>query len=153
MRRIEDEDVQVGVRVRGELGQPELSTFSRPAMEESRALHYLLTGRAPEAGENTDLAVSGLLLQLGSAGATRVGGNVMQGFGIKDFELASRQVEGGTEVHLSGYLTPDLYLRYGVSTFDKINTFRLRYRLSESFHVEAVSGIENAVDFLYSFER
>ena len=65
----------------------------------------------------------------------------------------TREVEGGTEVHLSGYVLPDLYLRYGMSTFDKANTFRLRYRLRRSVYVEAVSGIENAVDFLYSFER
>jgi translocation and assembly module TamB len=56
-------------------------------------------------------------------------------------------------VQLSGYLTPDLYLRYGVSTFEKVNTFRLRYRLTPRFFVEAVSGVENAVDFLYSFSR
>jgi translocation and assembly module TamB len=122
-------------------------------MEESRAMHYLLTGRAPDAAGNSDLAVTSMLMQLGVAGASKFTGNVMQGFGIQDFQLATREVEGGTEVHLSGYLLPDLYLRYGVSTFDKVNTFRLRYRLRRSFYVEAVSGIENAVDFLYSFER
>ena len=92
-------------------------------------------------------------MQLGIAGASKVTGNVLQGFGVQDFQLATREVAGGTEVHLSGYVLPDLYLRYGVSTFDKVNTFRLRYRLHRSFYVEAVSGIENAVDFLYSFER
>jgi translocation and assembly module TamB len=153
VRRIEDENIQVGVRVRGDLREPQLSTFSRPAMEESRAMHYLLTGRAPDAAGNSDLAVTSMLMQLGVAGASKFTGNVMQGFGIQDFQLATREVEGGTEVHLSGYLLPDLYLRYGVSTFDKVNTFRLRYRLRRSFYVEAVSGIENAVDFLYSFER
>ncbi len=153
IRRIEDENIQVGVRVRGDLRDPELSSYSRPAMEESRAMHYLLTGRAPDAGGNSDLAVAGMLMQLGAAGASKLTGNVLSGFGIQDFQLATREVEGGTEVHLSGYLSPDLYLRYGVSTFDKVNTFRLRYRLHKSFFVEAVSGIENAVDFLYSFER
>lgn len=153
VRRIEDENIQVGVRVRGYLSEPQLSTFSRPAMEESRALHYLLTGRAPAAGGNSDLVVASMLMQLGVAGASGVTGNVLRGFGIQDFQLSTREVEGGTEVHLSGYVLPDLYLRYGMSTFDKANTFRLRYRLRRSVYVEAVSGIENAVDFLYSFER
>ena len=153
VRRIDDENIQVGVRVRGDLRDPKLSTFSRPAMEESRAMHYLLTGRPPSAGGNSDLVVASMLMQLGVAGASGVTGNVLRGFGIQDFQLATREVEGGTEVHLSGYLRPDLYLRYGVSTFDKVNTFRLRYRLRRSVYVEAVSGIENAVDFLYSFER
>jgi len=153
VRRIEDENLEVGVRVRGDLNDPELSAFSRPTMEESRALYYLLTGHAPDPGGNTELAVTGMLLSLGSAGASRITGDVMKHLGIRDFQLDTRQVTGGTEVHLSGYLLPDLYLRYGVSTFDRINTFRLRYRLKDAIHVEAVSGIENAVDFLYSFER
>jgi len=153
VRRIEDENIEVGVRVRGDLQDPELRTFSRPAMEESRALYYLLTGRAPDSGGNTELAVTRMLMALGGAGASRLTGGIARTFGIQDFQVDTSQVQGGTEVHLSGYLSPDLYLRYGVSTFDSINTFRLRYRLTDSFHVEAVSGIENAVDFLYSFER
>ena len=74
-------------------------------------------------------------------------------FGIEDFQIDARKVEGGTEVHLSGYLNPDIQFRYGVSTFDKVNTFRLRYRLAHQVFVEGISGVENAVDFLYSFER
>ena len=80
-------------------------------------------------------------------------GRVLGKLGIQDFQIDSRDVQGGTEVQLSGYITPDLYLRYGVSTFEKVNTFRLRYRLTPRFFVEAVSGVENAVDFLYSFHR
>ena len=153
IRRIEDDNVEVGVRVRGDLREPLISTFSRPAMEETLAMHYLLTGRKPDSGDNLDLAVSTMLMQLGMAGANRITGSAASRLGIQDFQLAARQVEGGTEVHLSGYLSPDLYLRYGVSTFDRINTFRLRYRLRGSFYIEAISGIENAIDFLYSFER
>lgn len=153
IRRIEDEDVQVGVRVRGELQDPVVSVFSRPGMEETLAMHYLLTGRKPEAGGNADLAVSGMLMQMGLAGANRITADAASRFGIQDFRVGARQVEGGTEVQLSGYLSPDLYLRYGRSTFDGINTFRLRYRLRGSFYVEAISGIENAIDFLYSFDR
>lgn len=153
IRRIEDEDVQVGIRVRGDLREPQTSVFSRPAMEETIALYYLLTGHRPDDVGNTDFAVTGMLMQLGLAGASRVTGAVASRFGIQDFQVGARQVEGGTEVQLSGYLSPDLYLRYGVSTFDRINTVRLRYRLRGSFYLEAISGIENAIDFLYSFER
>lgn len=153
VRRIEDEPVSVGVQVRGDAKAPELRVFSRPAMPESRALHYLLTGRAPAAGADNELAASSALMQLGIAGAGKVTGKVLGKLGIQDFQVDSRKVEGGTEVQLSGYLTPDIYLRYGVSTFEKVNTLRVRYRLTPRFFVEAVSGAESAVDFLYSFSR
>ena len=153
MRRIEDDPVEVGVQVRGDAKVPELKVFSRPAMPESRALHYLLTGRAPTSGTDNELALGSAMMQLGLSGAGKVTGKILGKLGIQDFQVDSRKVQGGTEVQLSGYITPDLYLRYGVSTFEKVNTFRLRYRLTPRFFVEAVSGVENAVDFLYSFSR
>jgi translocation and assembly module TamB len=153
VRRIEDEPVTVGVRVRGTAKQAELSVFSRPAMPESRALHYLLSGRPPAPGESAGLGAAGALVSIGAAGATQLTGGVLGKLGIADFEIGTRSVEGGTEVLLGGYITPDLYLRYGVSTLENVNTFRLRYRLTPKVFVEAISGIENAVDFLYSFER
>jgi len=153
VRRVENDETLVGVRVRGYAREPTVRVFSQPAMEENRALYYLLTGRAPDAESNMDLAVMTAMLQLGLAGTNKITGNVMQKFGVQDFQVDARQVEGGTEVHLSGYLSPDLYLRYGVSTFERVNTFRLRYRLRPRIFVEAISGIESAVDLLYSFER
>lgn len=152
-RTIEDEPIRVGVRVRGDARNPEVQVFSSPTMEENRALYYLLTGRAPAENTDTDLAVASVMMQMGLSGTSKLTGGLMQQFGIEDFQIDARKVEGGTEVHLSGYLTSDIQFRYGVSTFDKVNTFRLRYRLARQVFVEGISGVENAVDFLYSFER
>ncbi len=152
-RKIEDEPIRVGVRVRGDARNPDVQVFSSPPMEENRALYYLLTGRAPAADTDMDLAVASAMMQLGLSGASKLTGGIMQQFGIEDFQIDARKVEGGTEVHLSGYLSPDIQFRYGVSTFDKVNTFRLRYRLARQVFVEGISGVENAVDLLYSFDR
>lgn len=155
VRRIEDENVIAGVEVTGNVSAPKVSVFSRPAMDENRALYYLLTGRAPETDDeaNMQLAVATAMMQAGIAGTSNITGNVMETLGIQDFQVDARQVEGGTEVQLSGYLSPDLYLRYGVSTFDNVNTLRVRYRLAAKLFVEVISGIEDAIDLLYSFER
>jgi translocation and assembly module TamB len=141
------------VRVRGDARNPDVRVFSSPPMEENRALYYLLTGRAPAENTDTDLAVASVMMQMGLSGTSKLTGGLMHQFGIEDFQIDARKVEGGTEVHLSGYLTSDIQFRYGVSTFDKVNTFRLRYRLARQVFVEGISGVENAVDFLYSFER
>lgn len=155
VRRIEDENVIAGVEVTGNVSAPNLRVFSNPAMDENRALYYLLTGRAPETDDeaNMQLALATAMMQAGIAGTSKTTGNVMETLGIQDFQVDARQVEGGTEVQLSGYLSPDLYLRYGVSTFDNVNTLRVRYRLAAKLFVEVISGIEDAIDLLYSFER
>lgn len=161
VRRIEDEPVTVGVEVRGDAKEPLLKVFSQPTMPESRALYYLLTGRAPANaptsgsadGQDNELALGSAMMQLGIAGAGKATGKVLGRLGVEDFQVDSRKVDGGTEVQLSGYLTPALYLRYGVSTFDRVNTLRLRYRLTPKVFIEAISGVESAVDVLYSFSR
>lgn len=161
VRRIEDEPVTVGVEVRGDAKEPLLKVFSQPTMPESRALYYLLTGRAPANAptsgsadsQDNELALGSAMMQLGIAGAGKATGKVLGRLGVEDFQVDSRKVEGGTEVQLSGYLTPALYLRYGVSTFDRVNTLRLRYRLTPKVFIEAISGVESAVDVLYSFSR
>ena len=157
MRPIEEERVEVGIHVSGDAQTPVVRVFSRPVMDEQRALHYLLTGKAPPPEGGADFAVATALMQLGMAPTGKNTGNLLSRFGIRGFtvgtERATRGTLSGTEVHMSGYLSPDVYVRYSISTFDKVNTLRVRYRVRKSLYLEALSGIASAVDLLYSFEH
>ena len=42
--------------------------------------------------------------------------------------------------------------KYGVGIFDSIATLTLRYRLMPKLYLEAVSGVDQALDLLYQFE-
>lgn len=53
---------------------------------------------------------------------------------------------------MSGYVTKDLQIKYGVGIFDSLATLTLRYRLMPRLYLEAVSGIDQALDLLYQFE-
>ncbi|HAW92017.1 TPA: hypothetical protein DCX24_04140, partial [Candidatus Azambacteria bacterium] len=46
----------------------------------------------------------------------------------------------------------DLQVKYGIGIFEPIGEFTLRYRLMQSLYLEAVSGLDKAVDLLYRFE-
>ena len=50
-----------------------------------------------------------------------------------------------TKVHL-------LQVKYGVGIFNSLGEFTVRYRLMQDLYVEAVSGLDSAVDLLYQFE-
>ncbi len=52
----------------------------------------------------------------------------------------------------SGYLSPKLQLKYGVGIFNSLGEFTLRYELMKNLYLEAVQGLDSAVDVLYKFE-
>ena len=67
----------------------------------------------------------------------------------------SENTEGvgdSSQVVVSGYVLPGLQVKYGVGIFDSIATLTLRYRLMPKLYLEAVSGVDQALDLLYQFE-
>ncbi|MGQ7843609.1 translocation/assembly module TamB domain-containing protein [Granulosicoccus sp. 3-233] len=59
----------------------------------------------------------------------------------------------GGSYTLGKYLTPDLYVSYGIGLFDAINTFNMRYRLTDKLAVEAESGSGSSADLIYTIEK
>ena len=59
----------------------------------------------------------------------------------------------GASYTLGTYLTPELYVSYGIGLFDAISTFNLRYKLTEKLALEAASGLNNSADLIYTIER
>ncbi|HET8731695.1 MAG TPA: translocation/assembly module TamB domain-containing protein, partial [Moraxellaceae bacterium] len=55
-----------------------------------------------------------------------------------------------TQFTVSGYLSPKLYLRYGVGIFTPVNTATLRYKINSHVYLEAVSSLESAIDVFYN---
>ena len=152
-RRIKDADITVAVNVRGTIAQPFITITSQPSMSSNEALSYLLTGRSIDtlqsgeaanvnrAAEN--LAVSGGGLLLGGLG-TRLG---------LDEVSVERTGEDDTSVVLGKALSPKLYVSYGISIAEAINTIKLRYTLNERWALKAEAGIEQSADIEYRIER
>ncbi|RDB43382.1 translocation/assembly module TamB [Halomonas sp. DQ26W] len=147
---ITDDGVIAGLRVSGFAAEPSLQIFSEPAMDEASALSYLLRGRAPRDGD-TDGALTAALvgLTLGQTGGAV--GAIGQAFGIDDLALDTAGMGDESQVVVSGYLTEDLRISYGVGIFSPIAELTLRYTLWRNLYVQAVSGAAQAVDLVYTF--
>ena len=50
------------------------------------------------------------------------------------------------------YLSPSLYVSYGIGLFDPISTLRLRYLLSERWTLQAETGAETGADVVFKVE-
>jgi translocation and assembly module TamB len=143
--------VIAGLRVSGSASAPSLSVFSEPAMEESRALSYLLRGRAPNDTESDNSALTSALIGLSLSRTGGAIGQVGEVFGIGDLALDTAGSGDESEVVVSGQLSDDLRVSYGVGVFEPIAELTLRYTLWRNLYLQAVSGAAQAVDLVYSF--
>ena len=147
-----EDDVTAGVRVTGMADAPKVEIFSDPALSQQEALSYLLRGQGlKNSGSDSD-ALTSALVGLGVAQSGQVVGKIGETFGVSNLALDTAGVGDSQQVQVSGYVLPGLQVKYGVGIFDSLATLTLRYRLMPKLYLEAVSGIDQALDLLYQFE-
>ncbi len=147
-----ENDVIAGVRVTGSADQPKAEVFSDPAMSQQEALSYLVRGQGLDSGQSDSAAMTSMLIGMGVAQSGQVVGKIGETFGVSNLALDTEGVGDSSQVVVSGYVLPGLQVKYGVGIFDSLATLTLRYRLMPKLYVEAVSGIDQALDLLYQFE-
>lgn len=145
------DDVTAGVKVTGPASEPTVTIFSDPAMPQANALSYLLRGQDID-GEAGGNAMTTTLIGLSLAKSGRVVGEIGQAFGVQDLQLDTAGSGDDSQVTVSGYILPGLQVKYGVGIFDSVGEFTVRYRLMQDLYLEAISGVDSAVDVLYQFE-
>ena len=151
-----DEGQEVGLLVTGSAQRPILTVFSNPPMEQSDALSYLITGKplSQVSGGEGDM-VGAAAQALGSAAGDLLAKSIGSRLGIDEIGVSSNEALGGESAFTVGkYLSPRLYLSYGVGLFEPGQVITLRYRLSQRWNLE----MQNATEFSraslnYRYER
>ena len=116
-------------------------------------MSYLISGRDLESGSGSSgSAITTSLIGMTLASSSKVVGEIGEAFGLKDLTLDTAGAGDNSQVTVSGYLSPDLQLKYGYGIFNAVGEFTLRYRLMKRLYLEAIAGLDNAVDLLYKFE-
>jgi translocation and assembly module TamB len=151
-------NVLVGVKVRGSLKEPEFSLFSDPAMGQSEQLSYLVLGRPLEKGATTEekSALNQAAVGLGLAGGALLGEGFGEKLGLDELTVESGPGESTEQASLmvGKYLSPKLYVSYGLGIFEPISTFRVRYILTSSWSVVGeTSATQSGADLFYVIER
>ncbi len=140
-----NEGQEVGLLISGTARAPVLTVFSSPLMEQSDALSYLVTGKplSQVTGGEGD-TVGAAAQALGSAAGNLLARSVGTRLGIDDIGVTgSDALDGNSAFTVGKYLSPRLYLSYGVGLFVPGTVITLRYRLTQRWNFEA----QNATDF------
>nr|WP_193015779.1 translocation/assembly module TamB domain-containing protein [Proteus sp. FME41] len=146
-------NVIAGVRVTGLADKPKVEIFSEPAFTQQEALSYLLRGEGlDKSGDADSSQMTAMLIGLGVGQSGQLVGRIGETFGVSDLALDTQGVGDNSQVVVSGKITNDLQVKYGVGIFDSLATLTLRYRLMPRLYLQAVSGMNQAIDLLYQFE-
>lgn len=147
-------DVTAGLRVNGRISAPRTTLYSTPAMADSEILSYLVIGQPLTRASATDAsAMIGAAAALGLRGGNLVTRSLARSFGLDELQVTGRPDEENVALNIGKYLSPRLYVGYGMGLMDRANTVQLRYLLGERWSVEAETGTRTGADLLYSIER
>jgi len=153
-RNIRSQNITVGLSIRGTAQRPILTVFSDPAMEQAEALSYLVTGRplnALKSGEGDTLNTAAQAL--GGLAGDRLAKSIGSRLGL-EAGVSSSEALGGSAFTAGKYLSPRLFLSYGVGLFTPGQVITLRYTLNRFLQFEAENATTgNRASFNYRIEK
>ena len=148
-------DITAGVNVRGTLRSPRMTFFSDPAVAQAQIVSLLLAGGSLETVQNTsdgatrsNSARANLLLQGSALLFQQFGGKV----GLDDVSVESN-LNNDTSLVLGRYLSPRLYISYGIGLVEQINTVKMRYTIGDHWTIKTEAGTARSADLVYTIER
>jgi translocation and assembly module TamB len=145
MREISDR-MSTGLRIVGSAQRPIITVISEPNVGEADALSYLVTGRSlndvgSASGSSQD-ALASATRSLEGAGAGLVAKRIGQRLGLDEAGVEENEMIGGSALTIGEYLSPRLYLSYGVGLFEPGEVVALRYKLTDDIGVKVQRGSE-----------
>ncbi len=147
-------DIKAGVNVRGTLRAPRMTFFSDPEVSQSQIVSLLLAGGSLESVQNSSdtssngsAARSEALTQGGAILAQQIGGRFNIDAGVEE------DLTNETSLVLGRYLSPRLYVSYGVGLVEAINTIKARYTIGDHWTIKTEAGTQRSADLVFTIER
>ena len=140
------ETVTAGLRIRGNAKAPELTVYSDPPMSQANALSYLVAGKPIDeigAGDSDAGAMQSAARSLGVAGGGLLAKSLGKRLGVDELSVKEDEMLGGAALTVGQYLSPRLYLSYGVGLFEPGDVITLRYKLSDELALQTQRGPED----------
>lgn len=166
------DDVRVGAKLLGTLSKPSITLFADRPMSQSDILAYLMMGKPFDPlGQQSGSAMMAAANALGGTAGSLLARELSSRLGLGGFVDISMQGSlgaggiaqgyggsgpwGGTQstaLFLGKYLTPKIYVQYGMGLFQNAYVFRLRYDLTQRWKVQTETGEFSGGDILYQWE-
>lgn len=147
-------DVTAGIDVTGRADAPKAEVWSNPAMERSQALSYLVLGRSLSGVSGSEAQQVSTASAALSAGSGLLASQLGAKLGLDDAGVSESRALGGSVVGFGKYLSPRLYVGYGVSLVGSGQVLTLKYLLRKGFDVQFESStVENRASINWRKEK
>jgi translocation and assembly module TamB len=148
-------EIVAGINVRGTLLRPQISFYSDPPMSQSQIASMIIVGRTLDDIQDStagELAASDARAALTAQGGALLAGQLGRYVGIDDVAV-EQGANNATSLVFGKFLSPRLYVSYGVSLTEAINTLKLRYTIGDRWVIRVESGARQSADIEYTIER
>ena len=146
-------DTRVGVAISGNLLAPRVRLFSEPDLSDSDKLSWLVLGRASDGlGRNDTALLQRAAVALFAGEGEAPTDALMKSLGIDEISL--RQGDGEvreTVITIGKQLSRRWYVGYERGVNATTGTWQLIYRIAQRFTLRAQSGVENALDVIWTW--
>jgi translocation and assembly module TamB len=146
--------VTAGIRVVGNASDPRASVYSDPAKSETEALSYLALGRPLTSLSGAEAQQLGSAKSALSAGTGLLASELGSRIGLDDAGVNNSRALGGDVLSVGKYLSPKLYVGFGVSLLGTGQVLTLKYLLRKGFNIQIESStVENRASVNYRKEK
>ncbi|MFC5571187.1 translocation/assembly module TamB domain-containing protein [Lysobacter yangpyeongensis] len=147
-------EVTAGIDVTGRASSPQAKVWSNPASSQSEALSYLALGRplsSASSDESRQLNAANAAL---SAGGSMLASQLGAKIGLDDAGVMESRALGGSVLGVGKFLSPRLYVGYGVSLLGTGQVLTLKYLLRKGFDIQIESStVENRASVNWRKEK
>lgn len=148
------EDVKVGVQMNGTLRNIRSQLFSTPTLPDGDIIAVMLTGRPfAEIGDEDSNALIGAVTSLGINQGQSLTNQIRNKLGLDTLAINSTGDTANSSLTLGKYLTPKIFIRYGVGLFETESTLAVDYSVTDRVKLEAKSGSTQSIDLTYTVEK
>lgn len=150
----EVDEVIVGVLMNGTLKSINSQLFSTPALPENDIISLIATGRKfSSIGEGDGVNVLNTIANLGLNRSQGITNSMRDKLGLDALQITNTGDINTSILTVGKYVTPDIFIRYGVGLFDNQSRISVDYTLSEHLKLQAESGEFQSIDITYQVEK
>lgn len=152
VRRVEE--LTAGLQINGTLKNINSQLYSTPALPENDIIAVLITGKPfAEIGEQDSLMLLNAVAGLGLERSEGLTSQIRDRLGLDTLGVETTGDINNSILTIGKYLSPTLFVRYGVGLFDRQSTVALDYKVTDTLTLQAESGEYQSVDLSYRIER
>ncbi len=97
--------------------------------------------------------VANAATSLGIKGANLLGKKIASRFGLEEVKVQTGDTLQEASLVVGKYLSPRLFVSYGIGLFSRVSTIRIDYHVSPRWTLSAAVGEGNSGDVLFNVER